>query len=245
MRPCWQPSRIGTILTRPCSPRHLRHADELLLLHVVDAPKPANPMMVPKSRRGTVCAIGSRSLRGDGGADRVRSLTSTPTVGSHKLLEGLDPANISCRRLSRATPTLIVMGSQGTRAGEGATTRQCLSSRLEHGPCAKLILQGSLRALKEVLLPIQGPRCRKAAVRISHGNSPFTEPVNVKPTHRPPVDPPLPWPVDTTAVEQLETQALRHARDFVEDVAGKLRALGYTTRTVAGWVRPHRLDDPP
>ena len=39
--------------------------------------------------------------------------------------------------------------------------------------------------------------------------------------------------MDETAAEKLETQALRHAREFVDEVAGKLRALGHSTRSAS------------
>ena len=212
--------------------KYLRHADELLLLHVVDAPKPAYPMMVPEVAHELYAQL-ERSLREDGEQllTRVQSLLPLHGGPVTKLLEVGSPAEHIVSAAESRHADLIVMGARGL-----GPVRERLLGSVSHrvlsmAPCAKLILQGSLRALKEVLLPIQGPSDAESAVRFL-AKQPFHEPVNVNlltvlPSTRPP------WPVDTTAVEQLETQALRHARDFVEDVAGKLRALGYTTRTAS------------
>ncbi|MBS0158548.1 MAG: universal stress protein [Nitrospira sp.] len=212
--------------------KYLRHADELLLLHVVDAPKPAYPMMVPEVAHELYAQL-ERSLREDGEQllTRVQSLLPLHGGPVTKLLEVGSPAEHIVSAAESRHADLIVMGARGL-----GPVRERLLGSVSHrvlsmAPCAKLILQGSLRALKEVLLPIQGPSDAEAAVRFL-AKQPFHEPVNVNlltvlPSTRPP------WPVDTTAAEQLETQALRHARDFVEDIAGKLRALGYTTRTAS------------
>lgn len=61
---------------------------------------------------------------------------------------------------------------------------------------------------------------------------PFEERVNVNlltvlPLTRPP------WPVDNAVAEKMEAQALEHAREFIEDVATKIRVLGHTMRGVS------------
>lgn len=88
--------------------KYLRHADELLLLHVVDAPKPAYPMMVPEVAQELYAQL-ERSLREDGEQllTRVQSLLPLHGGPVTKLLEVDPPRNISCRRLSRATPTSL------------------------------------------------------------------------------------------------------------------------------------------
>lgn len=97
--------------------------------------------------------------------------------------------------------------------------------------CAKLIVKGPVRDLKQILLPLQGQSDAEAAVRFLQ-KQPFEEPVNVSlltvlPLTRPP------WPVDNAFAEKLETQALEHAREFIEDVATKIRALGHSTRGIS------------
>ena len=42
-----------------------------------------------------------------------------------------------------------------------------------------------------------------------------------------------PWPVSDSAAGQLDERALQSARDFIEEVAGRLRTLGYQAKGTA------------
>jgi nucleotide-binding universal stress UspA family protein len=39
-----------------------------------------------------------------------------------------------------------------------------------------------------------------------------------------------PWPVDAVSSEHMETHSLRKAKDFLDEIAAKLKVLGYQTR---------------
>ena len=212
--------------------KYLRRADELTLLHVVDAPRPAYPMMVPEVAQELYAQL-ERSMKEDGEQllTRIQSLLPLDSGPVVKVLEVGSPAEKIVSAVEARHADLIVMGARGLGPVKervlGSVSHRILSMAL----CAKLILHGSLRDLKQILLPLQGPSDAEAALRFL-GKQPFQEPVNINllavlPPTRPP------WPVDDSAAERLEVQALRHAREFVDDVAGKLRAQGYTTRSAS------------
>ncbi len=212
--------------------KYLRRADELTLLHVVDAPRPAYPMMVPEVAQELYAQL-ERSMKEDGEQllTRIQSLLPLHSGPVVKVLEVGSPAEKIVSAVEARHADLIVMGARGLGPVKERMLGSVSHRILSMAPCAKLILHGSLRNLKQVLLPLQGPSDAEAAIRFL-GKQPFQEPVNVNllavlPPTRPP------WPVDDSAAEKLEMQALRHAREFVDDVAGKLRAQGYTTRSAS------------
>jgi nucleotide-binding universal stress UspA family protein len=99
-------------------------------------------------------------------------------------------------------------------------------------PCATLIVNGPVKAMKQILLPLQGPSDAEAAIRFLQ-LKPFHEAVeltllSVLPSTGPP------WPGDAAAAaEKLEEQALQSARDYIDGVAERLRAIGYQAHGVS------------
>jgi nucleotide-binding universal stress UspA family protein len=93
-----------------------------------------------------------------------------------------------------------------------------------------------LKALDKVLLPLRGADDAEHALRFLQ-QRPFRNPplltlFTVLPHTKPP------WPVNDTAAEQMEAQALREAEAFLNDTAAKLPALGHETRVVASLGTP-------
>jgi nucleotide-binding universal stress UspA family protein len=209
--------------------KFLQRADELTILHVVDVPKPAYPMMVPEVAQELYAEL-ERSMKQDGSKllDRVQSLLPPHAGAVTKRLEVGTPAEVIVSTAETGPADLVVMGARGLGPVKerlfGSVSHRVLT--LAH--CAKLIVKGPLRDLKQVLLPVQGPYDAEAAVRFLR-KEPFKDPLTmtlltVLPATRPP------WPVDAAAAEKLEAQALQHTRDFIEETAGKLRALGHSVR---------------
>ena len=212
--------------------KYLRRADQLTLLHVVDAPRPAYPMMVPEVAQELYAQL-ERSMKEDGEEllTRIQSLLPLHSGPVTKLLQVGSPAEHIVAAAESRKVDLIVMGARGLGPVKERILGSVSHRVLSMAPCAKLILHGSLRQLKHILLPLQGPSDAEAALRFL-AKQPFQEPVNVSVlTVLPPTRPP--WPIDDTAAEKLEAHALRHARDFVEDVAATLRTQGYTTRSAS------------
>ena len=212
--------------------KYLRRADDLTLLHVVDAPKPAYPMMMPEVAQELYAQL-ERSMKEDGEEllTRIQSLLPLHSGPVTKLLQVGSPAEHIVAAAQSCQADLIVMGARGLGPVKERLLGSVSHRVLSMAPCAKFVLHGSLRQLKHILLPLQGPSDAEAALRFL-AKQPFQEPVNVSVlTVLPPTRPP--WPIDDTAAEKLEAHALRHARDFVEDVAATLRTQGYTTRSAS------------
>lgn len=209
--------------------KYLSRADQLILLHALNVPRPAYPMMMPEVADELYNAL-ERSMREDGERllDRVQSLLPLHAGPSTKRLELGSPAEIIVTTAEQEHVDLVMMGARGVGPIKERLLGSVSHRILTLAPCAKLIVNGPVKAMKQVLLPLQGPYDMEAALRFLQLR-PFHEPVElslltVLPSVRPP------WPVEAAAAEQLEERALQSARDFVGDVSTRLQALGYKAR---------------
>jgi len=209
--------------------KYLTRADQLILLHALDVPRPAYPMMVPEVADELYKTL-ERSMREDGERllDRVQSLLPPHAGPSTKRLELGSPSEVIVTAAEHDKVDLIVMGARGLGPIKERLLGSVSHRILTLAPCAKLIVNGPVKAMKQVLLSLQGPDDLEAAVRFLQ-LKPFHEPVElmlltVLPTVQPP------WPTGAAAAEQLEEKALQSARDFIEGAADRLQSLGYKAR---------------
>lgn len=212
--------------------KYLRRPDELILLHVVDAPRPIYPMMVPEVAHELYAQL-ERSMKEDGEQllTRIHSLLSLHSGPVTTQLSSGSPSEMIVATAEACHADLIVMGARGLGPVKERLLGSVSHRVLSVAPCAKLILQSSLRDLKQILLPLEGQSDAEAALKFLR-KQPFHEPVNINVLAvLPPTRPP--WPIDDSTAEKLEAQALRHARDFVDGIATELRTIGYTTRSVS------------
>lgn len=206
--------------------KYMSRADQLIVLHVLKVPRPAYPMMMPEVADELYSAL-ERSMREDGERllDRVQSLLPLHAGPSNKRLEVGSPADIIISVAEQEKVDLIVMGARGV-----GPIRERLLGSVSHrvvaaAPCAKLIVNAPMKAMKKLFLPLQGASDLDAAVRFLQ-LKPFHEPVEVSlltvlPSVRPP------WPVEAAAAEQLEDRALQSGRDFIESAVARIQSLGF------------------
>lgn len=220
--------------------KYLTRADQLLLLHALQVPRPAYPMMVPEVADELYKTL-ERSMREDGERllDRVQSLLPPHAGPSTKRLEPGSPSEVIVTMAEHDKVDLIVMGARGLGPIKERLLGSVSHRILTLAPCAKLIVNGPVKAMKQVLLPLQGPDDLEAAVRFLQ-LKPFHEPValsllTVLPTVQPP------WAVGAIAAEQLEENALQSAREFIEIAADRLQTLGYQARGRAVLGTPSEL----
>jgi nucleotide-binding universal stress UspA family protein len=122
---------------------------------------------------------------------------------------------------------LIVIGARGLGPVKerllGSVSHRILT--LAH--CATLIINGPVKAMKQILLPLQGPFDAEAAIHFLQ-LKPFHDAVELTLlTVLPSTEPP--WPGDAAAAtEILEEQAA-----YIKSVAERLRAIGYQAHGVA------------
>jgi nucleotide-binding universal stress UspA family protein len=209
--------------------KYLSRADQLILLHALSVPRPAYPMMVPEVADELYRTL-ERSGREDGERllDRVQSLLPPDAGATVKRLELGSPAEVIVTTAEHEKVDLVVMGARGVGPIKERLLGSVSHRILTLAPCAKLIVSGQVKGMKQVLLPLQGPEDMEAAVRFLQ-LKPFHEAVELSLlTMLPAVHPP--WPVGPNAAEELEEQVLQSARDFIEDAVGRLQSLGYQAR---------------
>jgi len=212
--------------------KFFRRAEALTLLHVLDVPRPAYPMMTPQVTEELYRAV-ENGMKEDGQRllDHIESLLPAGVGPVTKRLEIGSPAKVIVREAEQKKADLILMGSRGV----GPIKEQLFGSVshrvLTLASAATCILNRPLKALHHILVPLQGPYDAEAAVRF-FASYPFRDPVEltlltVFPTTTPP------WPADKVAAASMEKQGLESANDFLDGTAEKIAALGYNTRILA------------
>jgi nucleotide-binding universal stress UspA family protein len=214
--------------------KYLARAEQLTMLHALDVPRPAYPMMVPEVAEELYKSL-EQNMREDGERllARVQSLLPLHAGPSTKHLRIGSPAEVIVSMAEEQNADLIVMGARGLGPVKERLLGSVSHRILTLAPCATLIVNGPVKAMKQILLPLQGPSDAEAAVRFLQ-LKPFHDAVEVTLlTVLPSTEPP--WPGDAAAAtaEKLEEQALQSARDYIDGEAERLRAIGYQAHGVA------------
>lgn len=212
--------------------KYLARAEDLTLLHALDVPRPAYPMIVPEVAEELYGSL-EQSMREDGERllDRVQSLLPMHAGPATKQLRIGSPAEVIVATAEERQADLIVMGARGLGPIKERLLGSVSHRILTLAPCATLIVNGPVKAMKNILLPLQGLLDAEAAIHFL-SLKPFHDPVEltlltVLPSTQPP------WPVGAAAAETLEKQALQSARDYIDSVTERLRALGYQAQGIA------------
>jgi nucleotide-binding universal stress UspA family protein len=211
--------------------KYFARAEQLTLLHALDVPRPAYPMMLPEVAEELYKSL-EQGMREDGERllDRVQSLLPMHAGPSTKHLRIGSPAEVIVSTAEEQKADLIVMGARGLGPVKERLLGSVSHRILTLAPCATLIVNGPVKAMKQILLPLQGPSDAEAAVRF----------LQLKPFHDaveltllavlPSTEPPRPGDAAAAAAatEKLEEQAA-----FIDGVAERLRAIGYQAHGVA------------
>jgi len=209
--------------------KYLARAEQLTLLHAIDVPRPAYPMMIQEVAEELYRSL-EQSMREDGERllDRVQALLPMHAGPSTKQLRIGSPAEVIVSTAEAQTADLIVMGARGLGPIKERLLGSVSHRILTLAPCATLIVNGPVKAMRQILLPLQGLSDAEAAIRFLQ-LQPFHATVEVTVlTVLPSTQPP--WPVDAAAAEKLEEEALHSARGFIDGVVERLRVIGYQAR---------------
>ena len=210
--------------------KYFSKADRLFVLHALNVPRPAYPMMVPEVAEQLYRELES-GMREEGERllTRILSLLPPQSGPATKVLRTGSPAEIIITTAEQESIDLIVMGARGLGPIKerifGSVSHRVLTS----APCAKLIVNGPMRALRKVLLPLAGSFDTEEAIRFLQ-SKPFREAVDltlltVLPSVRPP------WPAAAAAAETLEQRELEGAQQFLEHTGARFHALGYQAKS--------------
>jgi nucleotide-binding universal stress UspA family protein len=217
--------------------KYLARAEELHVVHVLDVPSPAYPMMMPEVAQELYETV-ERNMRDDGTRllDRIVSLLPLDAGPVTKHLVSGSPADQIVTLAEQLRVGLILLGTRGLGPIKERLVGSVSHRVLTFAPGAKLMLPGPLKALQRILLPLQGQYDADHALAFLQ-QKPFREPpritlFTVLPHTRPP------WPVDAVSAEHMETHSLRKAKGFLEETAAKLSPSGYQTRVAATFGTP-------
>ena len=213
--------------------KYMARAEQLTLLHALNVPKPAYPMMVPDVAEELYKTL-EQSMREDGERllDRVQSLLPLHAGPTKKHLQIGSPAEVIVSMAEEQKADLIVMGARGLGPVKERLFGSVSHRILTLAPCATLIVNGPVKAMKQILLPLEGPTDAEAAVRFLQ-LKPFHEAVDLTlMTVLPWTEPP--WPSGAAAAAAAAaTEMLEKQTEYIEGVAERLCAIGYKAHGVA------------
>jgi nucleotide-binding universal stress UspA family protein len=211
--------------------KYFSRAAQLTLLHALNVPRPAYPMLLPELAAEQYKTF-EQIMREDGERllDRIQSLLPMHAGPSTKHLRIGSPAQVIVSMAEEQKTDLIVMGARGL-----GPIKEWLHGSVSHrvltlASCATLIVNGPVKAMKQILLPLEGLSDAEAALRFLQ-LKPFHEAVDVTLlTVLTSTEPPRPGhaAAAAAATEKLEEQAA-----YIEGVAERLRAIGYEAHGVA------------
>jgi len=213
--------------------KYMAKAEQLTLLHALNVPKPAYPMMVPDAAEELYKTL-EQSMREDGERllNRVQSLLPLHAGPTTKHLQIGSPAEVIVSMAEEQKADLIVMGARGLGPVKERLFGSVSHRILTLAPCATLIVNGPVKAMKQILLPLEGPTDAEAAVRFLQ-LKPFHEAVELTlMTVLPWTEPP--WPSGAAAAAAAAaTEMLEKQTEYIEGVAERLCAIGYKAHGVA------------
>ena len=217
--------------------QYLARAERLDILHVLDVPAQPYPTMYPEQVQDMYETV-ERNMREDATRllDRVVSLLPTDTGPVTKHLIAGSPADLVVTLAEQQKVDLIVLGTRGLGPIKERLVGSVTHRVLTFAPGAKLILPCPLQALKQILLPLQGTHDTDLALRFLQ-KKPFRDGATITLFTVLPQNRPL-WPVGATVAEQMESQALRDAENFLKETAAKLGQMGYQTQVAAALGTP-------
>ena len=210
----------------------MARSDAVILLHAVDVPAPAYPMMVPEVARDLSTAQ-ERAMREEGErvlrtAASLLPLNAGPVA---KFLEVGKPIDVILSVAERERIELIVMGSRGVGALRELMLGSVSHRVVTHAAASVLIVGTPLRPVRHMVLAVEGPEEADAAVR-SLERRPFKDPGEITVLSVIPYAHPA-WPVGAVIPEPWQKEVLMGATHFAEAVASKLTAIGYRAKGIA------------
>lgn len=210
----------------------LSRPEQTIVLHVLDVPKPTYPMVMPEVAQELYATM-ERQMREEGERILHRATASLPMPAGpiSKRLEIGKPADLILSVAQEQQVDLIVLGVRGL-----GPIRERLFGSVSHrvlngAPCPILVVNRALTPLRDVLLCVEEPYDADTTLRFLSAkpfqNAPEITVLTVVPYSQPP------WPANFRAGEIVQEQLLLGAKDFVEELAGKLTAAGYKTKAQA------------
>ena len=205
---------------------HLAPADKLIVLHVLDVPSPAYPMLVPEVARDLYGTV-EREMREEGKRvlERAAAMLPPGTGPVSKRLEIGSPSVTILTVADAERARLIVLGARGLGAVKELLLGSVSNRVLSHAECPVLVVKKPLRSLKRILLAVQGPDDAEPIVQWL-SKHPFRKPVEVTVLTVLPFTQPV-WPTAAMIPESLRKEMVARAQSFADGVAEELDPIHY------------------
>ena len=204
--------------------------DHLVVLHAMNVPRPAYPMMIPEVSAELYHDV-ERSMRADAERllDRTVSLLPFHTGPVKKVIEVGSPADVILTTVEQEKIELIVMGARGVGPIKERLFGSVSHRILTGAPCGKLIVSRPAKTIQKILLPLRSASDTKDAIRFLELH-PFRQPVELSLLSvLPPIHPN--WGLGALAAESLQGRERQNAQLFLESTAKQLKRIGYSVRT--------------
>lgn len=207
---------------------HLAHAEQVIVLHVLDVPKPAYPMIMPEVARD-IYTISERKMRAEGERilEHATSLLPSNRGPVSTRLEVGRVAEVILTEAKNERADLIVLGTRGRGAIQELLVGSVAHRVSTHATCPVLVVNAPMPSLRSVLLAVEGAEDAEAAIRF----------LSLKPFKDPPDVTVLtaltfaqePWPLGGRETESLKENTVKAAWNFVWDVTSQLSTSKYLT----------------
>lgn len=208
---------------------HLNRFDAVILLHALDVPAPAYPMMVPEVARDLYTAQ-ERAMREEG--ERVlRTAVSLLPLNAgpvSKFLEVGKPIDAILSVAERERIDLIVVGARGVGALRELMLGSVSHRVVTHAVASVLVVSTPLRPVHQIVLAVSTPEDADAAVRWLV-RRPFKETAAITVLSVMAYAHPA-WPVGMVIPEPWQKELLMGATQFSEEIASRLTAVGYRAK---------------
>ncbi len=230
---------------------HLTPAEETIVVHAVDVPAPAYPMMMPEVAQDLSATL-ERTMREQGQRllERMASVVPGDIGPVRARLEMGRPVDVVLGAAEAEGAELIVLGARGLTPMKelllGSVSQRVAGQA--HG--ATLVVKAPVPALRRVLVAVEGPSDGTQVVRLL-ARKPFRTLPDVTILTVLPMAQPL-WPVGLSDAEALKEKAMQSARAFVDDQAAHLARSGYRATgavtlglpatAILGWAKETQAD---
>ena len=207
----------------------LARSDELIVLNVVNVPGLSYPTIGAGLAKDLSITV-EQAMREEGEQllDRVVSILPTHCGPASKMLEMGTPAEVILNVAKEKGADLIVMGARGLGQIREHIFGSVSHRVMRHADCSTLIVKGSMRHIRRVLLPVESQEDADVVVAFLT-KKPFREPVNVTVLHVIPFSQPV-WPVGAMIPENFRKEMLSHAEKFTGEIVSRLVKEGYTAK---------------
>lgn len=211
---------------------HFSPAERLIVLHAVDVPKPAYPMILPEVALEISRGL-ERTMREEGERvlSKIGSMLPEHAGPVSKRLEVGRTVEVILAVADQEQADLIILGARGLGPVRELAIGSVSHRVLADARCSTLVVNQRWPSLRRVLLAVEGPQDAEAACRFL-ALKPFRGPVEVTVLTVLPFAEPL-WPKGVSDAEVLKANLAKAARNFAWDVSTRLSGHCMATATVA------------